>query len=72
MKFVVVVAMAAALSACTDQLVLRAGNDPADPAISVPSFQYAPVTAGTLDYRPVEPKSWIQRNQDVAPRQGAE
>ncbi|BCP56105.1 hypothetical protein K32_47220 [Kaistia sp. 32K] len=72
MKFIVVVALAAILSACTDQTLIRVGYDPASPTVSVPDLKYTPVTVGTVDYRPVEPKSWIERNQNVAPRKGGE
>ncbi|HEV7286560.1 MAG TPA: hypothetical protein VGN75_17035 [Kaistia sp.] len=72
MKFVVVVALAAILSACSDETLIRVGHDPADPTASVPNFKYTSVTAGTVDYRPVEPKSWVERNQNVTPRKGGE
>jgi len=70
MRFIVVVATSVALSGCAEFPVLQAGADPADPAARVPPTRYVPVSAGTIDYRPVEPKSWIEQNQRVAPRMG--
>lgn len=71
MRFIVLAATAVVLSGCAEFPVLQAGADPGDPAARVPPARYSPVTAGTIDYRPVEPRSWIEQNQRVAPRPGA-
>jgi hypothetical protein len=70
MRFIVFAAAAVVLSGCAEFPVLQAGADPGDPGARVPPTRYTPVTAGTVDYRPVEPKSWIEQNQRVAPRTG--
>ncbi len=43
---------------------------PAEPTIPVPPTRYAPVTAGTRSFRPVEPGDWREQNIRVTPRQG--
>lgn len=47
--------------------VVQAGPDPADAAAPTSVTIFAPATAGTVDYRPVEPTSWIERNERVSP-----
>ncbi len=67
MKIVVLVAAAATVSACAGpppQLAM--GPDPADPNAAVRPAGYSPVLAGTIDYRPVEPKPWAELNNSVA------
>ena len=44
---------------------LVAGRDPRDPSARVPVARYTPITAGTADYRPVEPKPWVEQNKGV-------
>lgn len=61
--------LAVILSACsTPPPSLVAGRDPSDPSAPVAAVRYTPVTAGTVDYRPVEPKPWGEQNQRVAPQ----
>lgn len=45
-----------------------AGHDPSDPAAPSAPARYSSVTAGMADYRPVEPKPWLERNRAVAPK----
>lgn len=67
MKIAVLVAAAATVSACAGlPPPLAMGPDPADPAVAVRPAGYSPVLAGTIDYRPVEPKPWAERNSSVA------
>jgi len=68
MKIIFLVALAASLSACSVMPAARLGAHPADPNVPVPLPRYASVTAGTLDYKPVEPKSWLESNQGVGPK----
>ncbi len=69
MKFVVPMALAVVLSACAPPPQLAVGPDPTNPNAPVPRLGYTPVTAGTVDFRPVEPKPWLERNRAVAPKQ---
>ena len=68
MKTVILTAVAVVVSACSTLPVLGVGADPSDPTASVPRLRYVPVTAGTIDFRPVDPKPWIERNDGVAPK----
>jgi len=72
MKPVLLAAVVAVLSGCSGPPVIEAGADPADASSRVKALRYRPVTAGTLDYRPVEPKPWAQRNELVTPRKGGQ
>lgn len=60
-------AVAIFLSACSGSPILTSGLDASNPASPVPPVEYVPVTAGTVDYRPVEPKPWVEQNDRVAP-----
>lgn len=44
-----------------------AGADPANPASPVAAAGYRSTLAGYRSQRPVEPGSWIEQNQRVAP-----
>jgi hypothetical protein len=69
MKPVFLAAAAVLLAACSDPPpLIEAGADPADPHSRVPPLRYVPVTAGTVDYQPVAPQPWAQRNRGVAPQ----
>ncbi|MCW5746957.1 MAG: hypothetical protein KIT36_12255 [Alphaproteobacteria bacterium] len=69
MKTMFLSAAALALAGCAGPLPAgRGGPDPADPAAPAADSRYTPVTAGTADYRPVEPGSWREQNERVAPR----
>lgn len=70
MKFAVLAAVAVTLAGCSTWPNLDAVRDPADPTAKVPRQRVVPVMAGTIDYRPVQPKSWIDSNQRVAPKSG--
>ncbi|MFD2029133.1 hypothetical protein ACFSKM_00070 [Ancylobacter dichloromethanicus] len=65
-------AAAVILSACSGPPAIEAGLSPSDAGSWVPAQRYVPVTAGTVDYQPVDPKPWIERNERVAPTQGSE
>jgi hypothetical protein len=72
MKPVFLTAFAVILSACSGTPVIDVAADPSDPSSRVPAVSYVPVTTGTIDYRPVAPKPWAERNESVAPKTGAE
>ncbi|MBS7556096.1 MULTISPECIES: hypothetical protein [Xanthobacteraceae] len=72
MKPVLMTAFAVVLSACSGPPAIEVGPSPSDASSSVKPLRYAPVTAGTVDYRPVDPKPWIERNERVAPKTGGE
>ncbi|UOK73749.1 hypothetical protein [Ancylobacter polymorphus] len=72
MKTVSLMALAVILSACSGPPNIEAGADPSDAGVQVPVARYAPVMSGTVDYRPVDPKSWIERNEQVAPKKRGE
>jgi len=67
MRFVLLAAAAVSLSACASPPPNLVRLDPSNPDVPVRPSRYVPVTAGTVDYRPVEPKPWPQQNQEVAP-----
>lgn len=57
------------LTACSGSPpLIEAGANPSDPKSSVPQSRYVPVTAGTVDYRPIGPKPWAERDKSVAPQ----
>lgn len=61
----------ATIAGCTQSLpVIHSGPDPADGKSAVMPTAYKSVTAGTANYQPVEPKSWREMNERVAPRAG--
>ncbi|TBN53625.1 hypothetical protein EYR15_07400 [Hansschlegelia quercus] len=69
MKPLVSAAAALLVGGCTAQLPSPvAGGDPRDPSAPVPAVRHASVTAGTVDYRPVEPKLWLEQNKGVSPK----
>ena len=68
MKIVLLTALAVTLSACSKLPVVAVGADPTSPQAAVPRTRYVPVTAGTVDFRPVEPKPWVEQNSNVAPK----
>jgi hypothetical protein len=66
MKPFITAAVALLLAACsTLPPALVAGRDPSDPSAPVAPARYTSVTAGTADYRPVEPKPWLEQNKAV-------
>jgi hypothetical protein len=71
MKLTLLVATAVVLASCTGLPTIQTGADPADPYAPAPHSRYAPVTAGTVDYRIVEPKPWVQQNERLAPKSGS-
>lgn len=71
MKIVPLLIAGGLLAGCASPLpILQTGPDPADPASPAAPSPYEPVTAGTADHRPVEPKSWLDMNERVAPGDG--
>lgn len=69
MRSLFVMAPAIILSACTTLPEVGMGPSPADPAVAVAPTRYTPVLAGTIDYRPVTPKPWVDSNRQVAPKE---
>ena len=60
-----------ATAGCTiAEPMILSGPNPADEGAGTLPAAYSSVTAGTLDYRPVGPKSWREMNDAVAPRSG--
>ena len=49
---------------------ITSGPDPADAQAGAAPATYRPVTAGTVNHQPVEPKPWREMNERVAPRAG--
>ena len=68
MRSLLTMAPAIILSACTALPEVSSGPSPADAAVTVPAMLYKSVLAGTTDYRPVAPKSWLENNKQVAPK----
>jgi len=70
MKSFLLIATAVMLAACTASAPpeIVAGTDPSSPSARAKPVKYAPVTAGTVVYRPVEPKPWLEQNKQVAPK----
>ncbi|MEP9352485.1 hypothetical protein ABLE93_02680 [Xanthobacter sp. KR7-65] len=70
MRSLLLAATAVLVAACSGPPSIAVGPDPADPAAPVRATRYAPVFAGEVDYRPVEPRSWIEQNRAATPGQG--
>lgn len=69
MKTIFLTAIAVLLAACSSSPpLIEAGADPSDAKSRVPQARYVPVTAGTVDYKPIGPQPWAERNQRVAPQ----
>lgn len=72
MKAFIWAALAAGLAACSGPLPENVGGrDPSDPRSVVPPVHYASVAAGTVDFKPVDPKPWLERNRSVTPKTGS-
>jgi hypothetical protein len=67
MKSILIIATAALVAGCSDAPDFDVSGGPVDPSAPVPTQRYVPVTVGTVDYKPVEPQPWKERNQKVAP-----
>lgn len=62
------VALAAGLSACVaTPSALLGGVDPSDPSSPVPTTGYRSTLGSYVSQRPVEPGSWREQNERVAP-----
>ncbi len=72
MKLLTLVAVAAILSACSQLPGLQSGSAPYDPDAPLGTTRYSPVLAGTVNQAPVEPSSWLETNERVAPKAGAQ
>lgn len=55
------------LASCTVKTAPLAGNDPTDATSPVAKVGYRSTLAGYQSQRPVQPSSWIEQNQRVAP-----
>jgi hypothetical protein len=71
-RFLAAMGCALALAACDGAPlpVITSGPDAADPRAAARAAPYTPVTAGTVNHQPVEPKAWRDMNDRVAPRAG--
>jgi hypothetical protein len=68
MKSILMIGAAALLTGCSSPSdFIDTSGGPADVRSRVPAQRYVPVTAGTIDYKPVEPQPWKERNEKVAP-----
>ena len=65
---VLAVAIALAVSACSSPLPSNYVRS-ADPSAATPAVVNSSVVRGYISQRPVEPGSWLEQNQNVAPRQ---
>ncbi len=72
MKLLTLVAVAAILSACSQLPDLQTGYAPYDADAPQGPARYSPVLAGTVTYAPVEPVPWVETNERVAPKAGAQ
>lgn len=72
MRTVIVVAVAGLLSACTSLPVVQTGLDPSNPNVRVRPPRSAPVFAGSIAYRPIEPKGWVDINNAIKSGKGTE
>ncbi len=57
------------LSACNTLPHPFAGADPSDPTVAVVTVRHRPALEGYVSQRPVEPGSWREQNERVAPKQ---
>ncbi|HXF87509.1 MAG TPA: hypothetical protein VNK48_04030 [Xanthobacteraceae bacterium] len=55
-------------TACAATTRPIAGADPSDPTVRVPALTYRPVVGGYVSRRPVEPASWREQNERLAPK----
>ena len=68
MKSIPMIAAAALLAGCSSPPDFNSAGGAADPGARVRAQRYVPVTAGTVDYKPVDPLPWKERNENVAPK----
>lgn len=67
MKILVLVALAAAVSACASATAQPALPAAADPHSPVPPLRHVSVMNGTVNYAPVQPRPWLESNTAVSP-----
>ena len=65
MKFLLLLAAGVFLSACAPQRSELTPGGVIDPATAVAPILYSPVTAGIVDYQPVEPRPWGAQNESM-------
>jgi hypothetical protein len=63
--------LAGSIAGCTAANPLPLAADPSDPDVPVRAASYRPVLSGYTAQRPVDPKSWREQNERVAPKGGA-
>jgi hypothetical protein len=69
MRIVAIVALGLLAAACqTVGNGVVAGPDASDPGAAVPPADYRSTISQYVSRRPVEPTSWRERNEGVAPR----
>lgn len=70
MKHVFLVAAIPLLVACAASPPpdVVSGEDPSEPSAPSRPIRYEPITAGTVFYKPVDPKPWTEQNQQVSPK----
>lgn len=70
LKAISILTGALALGACTPLPPPSYLAAPSDPAVRAQS-RYQSVAAGTMSFRPVDPKGWEELNSRVGPKKGA-
>ena len=65
MRTILILLVAAAVSACSTPGLQNAGLNAADAAAPAPALRYEPLA--TRDFAPVAPGNWTERNRAVAP-----
>lgn len=64
----IALALALLAAACKPVSYPVAAADPADPAVPVPATRYQSTLGPYVSQRPVEPSSWREQNERVAPQ----
>ncbi len=64
----IALALALLAAACKPVPYPVATADPADPSVRVPAIRYQSTLGGYVSQRPVEPSSWREQNERVAPQ----
>lgn len=61
--------LALVVAGCAVPAAPLVGPDPSDPSIRVPPTTYRSTIGSYVRYRPVEPRSWREQIERVAPEQ---
>ena len=72
MRPIALAAIAVTLSACTTQSMQHSVLAVADSRAMSSSRPYRSVAGETTNYRPTEPKPWVESNRSVAGGEGSE